>query len=182
MEFIHESILMVIAGMLSLTATAADWPQYGGPDGRWVADAGDHQYLQDWSKAKLVWTSETNEIGPGRGQAPRYGFRNADPKGINHWGGAASPVIADGVLFQVYLRPVGNVYNQAVVDNIANDKRHSERHDESHLLRTLYEGPSRWHCRHRNLQIEERERIYEARTHTPVWRPSDTARQSCHSV
>ena len=127
MEFIHESILMVIAGMLSLTATAADWPQYGGPDGRWVADAGDHQYLQDWSKAKLVWTSETNEIGPGRGQAPRYGFRNADPKGINHWGGAASPVIADGVLFQVYLRPVGDVYNQAVVDKIANDKRHSER-------------------------------------------------------
>ena len=42
MKFIHESILMVIAGMLSLTATAADWPQYGGPDGRWVADAGDH--------------------------------------------------------------------------------------------------------------------------------------------
>ena len=139
MEFIHESILMVIAGMLSLTATAADWPQYGGPDGRWVADAGDHQYLQDWSKAKLVWTSETNEIGPGRGQAPRYGFRNADPKGINHWGGAASPVIADGVLFQVYLRPVGNVYNQAVVDKIANDKRHSEREGFSieHLRRNF---------------------------------------------
>ena len=42
---------------------SADWPQYGGPEGRWVADAGDHQYLKDWSKARMVWTSETSEIG-----------------------------------------------------------------------------------------------------------------------
>ena len=120
-------------------ALAGDWPQYGGPDGKWAAPAGNHTYLKDWSKAKLVWTSETNEIGPGRGQAPRYGFRNADPKGINHWGGAASPVIADGVLFQIYLRPVGDVYNKAVVDKIANDKRHSEREGFSieHLRRNF---------------------------------------------
>ena len=31
MEFIHESILMVIAGMLSLTATAADFNQTAWP-------------------------------------------------------------------------------------------------------------------------------------------------------
>ena len=75
MRFTHASILLLIS-VLSQTATAADWPQYGGPDGRWTADEGDHQYLQDWSKAQLVWTSEAAEIGPGRGQAPRYGFRN----------------------------------------------------------------------------------------------------------
>ena len=85
-----------------LIASAADWPQYGGPDGRWVADAGDHIYLKSWSKARLVWTSETAEIGPGRGQAPRYGYRNAAGKGgIDHWGGAASPVIAGGTIYQV---------------------------------------------------------------------------------
>ena len=85
-------ILLFIAGMFPLAA-ASDWPQYGGPDGRWVADARDHAYLKDWSKAKLVWTSETAEIGPGRGQATRYGFRNADPKGINPWGVAANPFL-----------------------------------------------------------------------------------------
>jgi hypothetical protein len=59
-------ILLLITSMFSLTAWSADWPQYGGPDGRWIANAGDHQYLQDWSKAKLVWKNETAEIGPGR--------------------------------------------------------------------------------------------------------------------
>ncbi len=136
----HTSILIFITSMFPLTASAVDWPQYGGPDGRWVANAGDHEDLKVWSKARLVWTSETAEIGPGRGQAPRYGFRNADPKGINHWGGAASPIIADGTLYQVYLRPVGDVYNKAVVDKIANDKRHSEREGFSieHLRRNVF--------------------------------------------
>jgi len=140
MKTIITTIILLITSVFSLTVTAAtDWPQYGGPDGRWVANAGDRQYLKDWSKARLLWKSETNEIGPGRGQAPRYGFRNADPKGINHWGGAASPIIADGTLYQVYLRPVGDVYNKAVVDKIANDKRHSEREGFSieHLRRNF---------------------------------------------
>lgn len=53
MRFTHASILLLITSVFSLTATAADWPQYGGPDGRWVAEAGDHQYLKDWSKAKV---------------------------------------------------------------------------------------------------------------------------------
>ena len=85
--------VLAVAGISSLTATASDWPQYGGTDGRWVTNAGDLQYLKDWSKAKLVWTSETAEICPGRGQATRYVFRNAYPKGINPWGGAASPFL-----------------------------------------------------------------------------------------
>ena len=59
------------------------------PDGRWVADGGDHQHLKDWSKARLVWTSETAEIGPSRGKALRYGFRNVVAKGgITPWCGA----------------------------------------------------------------------------------------------
>jgi len=137
MKRIHLFVLSLIVGTFSLTARSADWPQYGGPDGRWIADAGDHQYLKDWSKARLVWTSETAEIGPGRGQALRYGFRNADPKGINHWGGAASPVIADGLLFQLYLRPVGDVYNKAVVEEI--HQKHGEREGFSieHLRRNF---------------------------------------------
>jgi outer membrane protein assembly factor BamB len=136
MKFTHASILLLIT-VLSQTATAADWPQYGGPDGRWIADEGDHQYLQDWSKAQLVWTSEAAEIGPGRGQAPRYGFRNADPNGINPWGGAASPIIADGLLYQVYLRPVGNIYNKAVVEKIEKQWRDREGFSIEHLRRNF---------------------------------------------
>lgn len=130
------TIATIISCMFALTVRA-DWPQYGGPDGRWVADAGDHQYLQDWSEARLVWTSETSEIGPGRGQAPRYGFRNADPNEIDPWGGAASPVISNGMLFQVYLRPVGEAYNKTVVEEI--EKKHGSREGFSieHLRRNF---------------------------------------------
>jgi len=138
MRSIHTSILMLITGMFPLTASAADWPQYGGPDGRWVANAGDHQYLKDWSKARLVWTSETADVGPGRGQAPRYGFRNAaSPGGIEPWGGAASPIVADGLLYQIYLRPVGNVYNEAVVEKIENQWRDREGFSIEQLRRNF---------------------------------------------
>jgi outer membrane protein assembly factor BamB len=138
MRFTHAPILILITSVLSLTATATDWPQYGGPDGRWVADAGDHQYLKDWSKARLVWTSETADIGPGRGQAPRYGFRNAaSPNGIEPWGGAASPIVADGLLYQLYLRPVGKVYNKAVVEKIEKEWRDREGFSIEHLRRNF---------------------------------------------
>lgn len=135
----NEKTIATIISLICMFALTvrADWPQYGGPDGRWVAEAGDHQYLQDWSKAKLVWTSETSEIGPGRGQAPRYGFRNADPKGINPWGGAASPVISDGLLFQVYLRPVGEAHNKSVVEEIAEKWRDREGFSIEHLRRNF---------------------------------------------
>ena len=137
MKCLYASIFILVTSMFSLTATAADWPQYGGPDGKWVASAGSHTYLTDWSRAKLVWTSETAEIGPGRGQAPRYGFRNADPKGINPWGGAASPVIADGLLYQLYLRPVGNIHNKAVVEEIEKKWRDREGFSIEHLRRNF---------------------------------------------
>jgi len=137
-RLISGIFLFLITSVFSPTATAADWPQYGGPDGRWVADAGDHQYLQDWSKARLVWTSETAEIGPGRGQAPRYGFRNAAAKGgIDPWGGAASLVIADGLLYQLYLRPVGKAYNKAVVEKIEERFRDREGFSIEHLRRNF---------------------------------------------
>jgi outer membrane protein assembly factor BamB len=138
MRFTHAPILILITSVLSLTATATDWPQYGGPDGRWVADAGDHQYLKDWSKARLVWTSETADIGPGRGQAPRYGFRNAaSPNGIEPWGGAASPIVVDGLLYQLYLRPVGKAYNRAVVEKIEKEWRNREGFSIEHLRRNF---------------------------------------------
>ena len=122
----------------ALNALAGDWPQYGGPDGKWVASAGDHEYLKDWSKARLVWTSETAEIGPGRGQAPRYGFRNAAAKGgIDPWGGAASPIVVDGLLYQLYLRPVGKAYNKAVVEKIEKQWRDREGFSIEHLRRNF---------------------------------------------
>ena len=40
MRLIYASILL-LTSVLSLTATAADWPQFGGPDGsRWKCSAG----------------------------------------------------------------------------------------------------------------------------------------------
>jgi outer membrane protein assembly factor BamB len=63
-----------------------------------------------------VWTSEVDDIGGGRGQAPRYGFKNVYMK---PHGGCASPIIADGRLFQVWMRPVGDEYHKDVVDGLA---------------------------------------------------------------
>ena len=106
--------------------------RHGGPDGTWTADAGDHTYLRDWSQARLVWQSEVGDIGTGRGQAPRYGARNAIPEGTGTFGGTASPIIADGRLYLYYVRPIGTAFNRSVVEKIQTD--HSEREGFSREL------------------------------------------------
>ena len=96
---LFPGVLIVVLVSASLSAAeggprSAGWPCWRGPNGNGSADAPGLELVDDFAKAKLLWTSE-DEIPS-----------NAEK--IDSWrGGYSSPVVADGRVFLFYYRPHG---------------------------------------------------------------------------
>lgn len=91
-----KSLILLL--LPSVTALAADWPQYSGPAGNFAIPA-DAALSEDAAATRLLWESEVR-LGPGK---LRSGGNNAPMPSV----GVASPIIAGDLVLQAYLWPSG---------------------------------------------------------------------------
>lgn len=88
-------------------AAGHDWPHYYGDGFRLAGPEGKAKLIDDLSHARPVWKSEAY-IPTGYGSAPDN--RYPDRAGLTgNGGGAASPVVADGRVYQFFYTPRGPV-------------------------------------------------------------------------
>jgi outer membrane protein assembly factor BamB len=109
-------ILSLVAGSLAAAGAWAAgrppddrpaWPQANGPFGNFNPRKYGVKLLDDISQAKLVWTSEENDLG--------YGKRSGDDslyRWLGHPGAANSSLAAEGNLFVSSYRPAGDVWSK----------------------------------------------------------------------
>jgi outer membrane protein assembly factor BamB len=102
---------------------AADWPFWWGPNQNGSAVPRGHKLVDNLTKSELAWVSE--QTPPGRGQNSRY--REGNLKGLMdngmEAGGCSSPIVYQGRVYQNYVRPSGEPYDQAVLDTFAKEKK-----------------------------------------------------------
>ncbi len=96
--------LLVPSSVLPAAEPAA-WPQANGPYGNYTPVVSGQPLLDDVSRAKQDWLSETDDLGYAKGSASGYLQNLAKRPG--HPGGAAGPIVADGKLFVTTFRPAG---------------------------------------------------------------------------
>jgi len=99
-------------------ALREDWPAWRGADGRNASAAKGLELVDDFDQAKLAWVSD-EELPTGRGPDTRGKQRKV--VGAPLTGGWASPVVADGRVFQFYYVPSGNSYSWGVEKLIKDD-------------------------------------------------------------
>jgi outer membrane protein assembly factor BamB len=89
----------------------SEWPSHLGPTGAFAAGS-EPRLLDDITQAKLVWESEEKGIGFGKAfsGAMKSGF--AKGTGLPP-SGAASPILAGGLVIQSYFLPRGPVLDEA---------------------------------------------------------------------
>jgi outer membrane protein assembly factor BamB len=86
-----------------------EWPSFLGPNYAFAGPA-DFKLVDDVSKARVVWDSEERGIGFGKAYsgAMRGGFAKGSGLGPS---GAASPILAGGLVVQSYFLPRGPVWS-----------------------------------------------------------------------
>ena len=85
-----------------------DWPSYLGPNGNFTESSG-AALLDDLNDARLVWISQEKRMGYGK--QPEGGYPKLYPQfGDLPPGGAATPILADGLLLHAHFIPSGDVW------------------------------------------------------------------------
>ena len=87
-----------------------DWPGYTGPDGTY-ADQSKVPLLDDFSRAKLLWISEHEDMGYGKTSSKRghaYGGKSKPS-------GSVCPIVAGGLVIAGYFSPKNNVVADDVI-------------------------------------------------------------------
>ncbi len=79
----------------------AIWPSYVGPNQNFSSGAGQHALVEDLNQARIVWASQY--LGPTESGSKRYGAC----VGMPGCAGGASPVVANGRVFQFRYQPTG---------------------------------------------------------------------------
>ena len=111
--------------LLALCATAAEpaisiageWADHLGPT-RAFADPGEVELIDKISEARVAWTSEESGIGFGKANsgAMKGGF--AKGSGLPP-SGAATPILAGGMVIQSYFLPCGPVFDKAARERLS---------------------------------------------------------------
>lgn len=94
-------------------AAGAVWPSYVGPNQNFSCGATQRALVEDLNQARLVWASEY--VGPTESGSKRYGAC----VGMPGCAGGASPVVANGRVFQFRYQPTGKVYQRHLDDQLA---------------------------------------------------------------
>ena len=115
------------------------WPQMQGPHGNFRPAQTGVALVDDLSEAKLVWESETRDIGRAKhttgsfkGKTPQERAQRVldilgpNPKATP--GGWAAPIIAEGKLFVTTFKPAGKLYDVKTIDG-PTAKAHLEAND-----------------------------------------------------
>ncbi|MFM9961917.1 MAG: PQQ-binding-like beta-propeller repeat protein [Planctomycetaceae bacterium] len=97
-------------------ASGHDWPHYYGDGFRLAGPVGKAKLIDELSQARPVWKSEAR-IPTGYGSAPDNRYPDRAGRAGNG-GGAASPVVADGRVYQFFYAPRGPVgQSKAYIEN-----------------------------------------------------------------
>ena len=102
--------------LLGMHRGLADWPNHFGANGAF-ADTSGVKLLDDITQAKLVWQSEETGIGFGKAHSGAMGSGYAKGTGLPP-SGAASPILAGGLVIQSYFLPRGPVLDEAALTRL----------------------------------------------------------------
>ncbi len=95
-----------------------EWPSHLGPGGAFAdAAAQPAKLVDDVAQAKLVWRSEETGIGFGKAHSGAMGSGHAKGTGLPG-SGAASPILAGGLVIQSYFLPRGPVKDEAAAQRL----------------------------------------------------------------
>ena len=101
-------IVLTLMGF-TLSVWAADktpaWPQANGPYGNYTPRKYGVKLIDDFAKSKLVWQSETRDLGFGKGSMSGFLRHLAEWEG--HPGSCSGPIVAEGKIFVSTFRPAG---------------------------------------------------------------------------
>lgn len=117
---------------------AEPWPAANGPHSNFAPLESDVKLLGDLADAKLVWASEDDDLGFGKGSVS--GFFKHLAKQHGHPGSCSGPILANGKLVVATFRPAGEVWaeNQPSLDKfLANDKKPLTPDEIAKLQRNL---------------------------------------------
>tara|TARA_Y100000588_G_scaffold17829_1_gene18468 strand:- start:139 stop:1698 length:1560 start_codon:yes stop_codon:yes gene_type:complete len=103
-NLIQLFLLVVCASVRAADFTPA-WPQANGPYGNYTPRKYGVKLIDDFSKAKLVWQSETRDLGFGKGSVSGFLRHLAEREG--HPGSCSGPILAEGKIFVSTFRPGG---------------------------------------------------------------------------
>lgn len=96
------------AGQVRITS---EWPSFLGPTGGF-ADPGGAKLIDQLAQARFVWRSEAAGIGFGKAHSGAMRSGHLRGSGMPP-SGAASPILAGGLIVQSYYLPRGEVWDQA---------------------------------------------------------------------
>ena len=99
--------ILVTLTALNALPCRADWPVWYGPGGNFSAKAGKTAIVDDLKDARKIWKSEF--IPPAIAQSKRYGLATRYP---HPTGGAASPIVCGGKVFQFYFLTSGDAVDE----------------------------------------------------------------------
>jgi outer membrane protein assembly factor BamB len=130
--------VLYAAVLVLLSPLFADWPMWL-RDTRGAPRAGDPP-LRNPEEARPRWTSDT-VLPPGRTSDSRRAASNQESP---HSGGFASPMVADGVVYQFHYRPSGDVYDKNVAQNRLKMSQEKLRALSRPPKNNLIHGHDRW--------------------------------------
>lgn len=111
-------------GAKNSLAAGATWPSWLGPNQNFSSGPSKRPVVEDLRQARRVWVSE--DIGPPESGSKRYG----SCIGLPPCAGGASPLVADGKVYQFRYEATGTVYQSHVdqyLDGGAKAKEGAER-------------------------------------------------------
>lgn len=130
---------MGLLGLSIIPSWAEDnWPMWL-RDTRGAAQP-DDPVITDPAAGKIMWQSEVM-IPPGRTKDSRRAATNTENP---HSGGFASPIVADGVVYQFHYRPSGTVYDKMVVDKRLKTTQEALREQSKPIENNHIYGHDRW--------------------------------------
>lgn len=124
---VTNSILVLSMFLAFSPARAADpapaWPQANGPFGNFSPRPSNVKLIDDASRARQVWISDTQDLGYAKGSASGYVQNLARWDG--HPGSSSGPILAEGKLFVTTFRPSGEAWaeNLPHLKNLADSKK-----------------------------------------------------------
>jgi outer membrane protein assembly factor BamB len=97
---------------------SADWPMASGPFGNYTARRYGHRLVEDLAHTRLLWQSDDQDLGYGKGSAS--GYLSVLIRRPSHPGSCSGPIVADGLIWCSSFRPAGPVWaeNQPHLHNL----------------------------------------------------------------
>jgi len=134
------------------------WPCWVGPNQNFSSGPCAVPLVEDLNRARLVWASQY--IGPPESGSRRYGACAGVPPAA----GGATPLVADGKVYQFRYEPAGEAYQKHLDDQMAGERADENRRKIEAVGWTMAEMRRRW-----ALDADEQLVCLDAATGKTLW-------------